>query len=188
MKYIHLAALVLGVAFVSSAGAQPSCPPGSSAPYCDRQLEPGDGLDHTLELPPLLGNDLQAPVPPVRQSEQPAPYRTAVPQGTPTWGAVAKDYSVPGVMGMGVSNNRLYQEDAAAAALVACEHNGGRECMVETTYSNRCLAIAINEKEVYQLHVDVTPDLAGRGAIQACAERGASACKVIYIGCSYPVP
>lgn len=169
---------------VIPAWAQP-CLPGDQSPQCASTSVQLPGLDNSLERPPQLSSEMlqnESADGAMREAER------AVPSGTSTWGALAKDYQVPGAGGMGAVNNWLTQEDAARAAINACRENGGTQCMVEATYSNRCIAVALDDKQEFSWHIDVNRDLSIRGVLQTCAGRNHAPCQLAYVGCSYAVP
>lgn len=173
--------------------AQPTnCPPGFDAPYCDaRKNEPLDKLDHTLEKPPLLDNDLMQKVSP---SVSLSAYEAAdsqlyavAPQGSRTWGALAKDIRLPGIEGLGIANNRLSVEDAKHDALLMCQQNGGKDCYIEEVFSNRCVGLALSDVQELYWAIGLNADHAGHNAISQCAQKSSALCKLVYRRCSYEV-
>lgn len=173
-----------------------SCLPGDNSPNCNPAAT--SELNRTLELPPQLAADLSTLENTTESSQEgrgsvfasQAPSEgkfVMIPLGTPTWGAFAKDLSIPGVAGMGVSSNWLTPEEAQMDALQLCAENGGKHCFVEEIFSNRCLGLALNVEQRIFWSVDVNAEMAAQSTMMVCTEKSSSECKVLYVGCSYPV-
>lgn len=169
-----------------------NCPPGFDAPYCDVNKDaPADKLDHTLEKPPLLSEDLMQKVP---SSTTLSAYEAAeseryisAPQGSPTWGALAKDFRLPGIQGLGIANNRLSPQEAQMDALFICQKNGGQDCFIEETYSNRCIGLALSDAQEVYWAIGFNADNAAHNATTKCAQKSSALCKLVYRRCSYAV-
>lgn len=154
------------------------------------------GLNGSLVLPPRLAaeGDLSGSSGVQRQGTGQAGSQSSegngvwVLRGAPTWGALAKDFQLPGAEGIGIANNWLTQEDAAREAMQRCYQSGGVNCYLETTYSNRCLGIALADNGQIYWEINVTKSMAAQSAMVTCSEKSPALCKLVFAECSYPVP
>lgn len=191
---IGLSFIILSILSIPAQAQKTNCPPGFDAPYCNKvQAPPADGLDRSLEPPPLLSTNLsEKPIVQPTLMEYEAAYNTnnfeeAV-SGDPTWGALAKDPWLPGVQGVGVANNRLTPEQASYDAMAVCVQNGGKECFVEEVYSNRCIGLALNSEDKLFWELGRNADNASQNVLDACDQKSKVPCELIYNRCSYAVP
>lgn len=181
--------LTVVVLFSFAMVSQAQCLPTDTS--CDdtksmRQV-PYDGFDPSLEVPPQFASE-ELNVPEVIQGSDWVEQNSHVfiPSGSPSWGAIARDSNLLGLNGLGVSDNWISERDAAWSAVNLCRQNGGKDCDVELTYYNACLAVAVSEKgEVYWL-TGVTRDLASQKVMQLCADKRQGPCRLPYARCSYP--
>ena len=145
------------------------------------------GFDASLETPPQLTLEALSVPEVIRGADwEEQNAQVFIPRGTPSWGAVAKDLNLPGLNGLGVSDNWISQEDAAWSAINLCRQNGGQDCYVELTYYNACLAVAVSENDMAFWITGVTRELAAQGVMQQCSDKSKNLCALAYARCSYP--
>ncbi|MGL4668558.1 MAG: DUF4189 domain-containing protein [Saezia sp.] len=185
MKKQLFAAMLL---FLLSITSHAQCLPTdtSCTPISTEQRAPDQGFDPSLMLPPQLISESQNEPEIVRSSDwMEQKSHLFIPKGTPSWGAVAKDPYLPGLKGLGVSDNWVSEQDAAWSALDLCKKNGGQDCFVEQTYFNACLAVAVSDKGGAYWSTGVTRELAMQEVMQVCASKNQGSCQLPYAQCSY---
>jgi len=170
---------------VSQAQCLPTESSCTTAPAARNMTE--HGFYSSLEIPPQLASEASNAPEVVRGSDwMEQNDRVFIPRGTPSWGAVAKDPNLPGLGGLGVSDNWVSEEDAAWAAGGLCRQNGGQDCYIELTYSNACLAVALSNKNTSFWTTGVTRELAAQSVMQQCSDKSQGQCSLSYARCSYP--
>jgi len=97
------------------------------------------------------------------------------------WGAIATD-AKNGYMGVAVGTVSKYI--ATATALTECRNYGGTECIIDATYANQCVVMAVGSGS-YLIKVAPTISQATALAYQECENSG-MACKIPYSACSLP--
>lgn len=184
--FLKTIALITGVILISSMTLAQTCMPADF--NCTEFVPANDpGLNRALETPPQLAIDEATPGI-LATDVIGSSTGLVISSGTPLWGAVAKDFDMLGVQGLGVSNNWPSEMEAAQAAVWLCMDNGGKNCFVDITYSNRCLSIAQSDAGQVYWAIGVTTDHAAQATQVGCSQKYGMACQVIYAGCSYPAP
>lgn len=179
-------ALIMGVFFFSNAALAQQCMPADFT-CVESNSSAGRGSDRSLEVPPQLAVE-EASQGILATDVVGSSFGLTVPSGTPLWGAIAKDFDMPGTQGLGVSNNWPSEVEAAQAAIWLCMDNGGQNCFVDITYSNRCSSIALTDTGKVYWDIGVTTNHAAQITQVACSQKFGMTCQVIYAGCSYPAP
>jgi len=160
-KYAILLAVVshLAVGGGSAATAQTACPVGT--PAGSATCGPSGG-----------GGEMAAPPP------RPAG------EWIKTWGAVATSSSGGG----GASSRQLSKEDAEHLALNNCVVSGAKNCRVEFTYYNQCVALAYPiGRNGGKIGTAATVERAKVRALQGCRDERGGECRVALAECSEPV-
>jgi len=103
------------------------------------------------------------------------------------WGAVAIDHRTANI---GTITAQATEKDAKRIALERCESEGNKNCKIEATYANQCVAIAWGTR--YSSTKDgPTIEQASERALRTC-EKGKKeggdedSCKIILAECSLP--
>lgn len=101
-----------------------------------------------------------------------------------TWGAIATSGSGNG----GVSSQQLSKEDAEQVALRNCAQAGGKDCIVELTYRNQCVAAVRSPTgSGGQISTAASVEGAKARALRLCQERYGRECTLVLAECSEPV-
>ena len=101
-----------------------------------------------------------------------------------TWGAIATSGSGNG----GVSSQQLSKEDAEQVALRNCAQAGGKDCIVELTYRNQCVAaVRPPTGSGGQISTAASVEDARGRALRLCKARYGRECTLVLAECSEPV-
>lgn len=141
--------------------AEGGCPPG---------MHPITGQGWT-GCAPIPGYDNSAAPP----SQAPPVHRGWI----PSWGAIATDVEAKI---FGTSTYAADRNGAETLAIMDCETHGGKNCKIETWFSNSCAAIAVGDKT----HSNSTADKkrkAEKESMKACKEKDEN-CRIYYSACS----
>ncbi len=118
----------------------------------------------------------------------PIPSVPARPSGAwrSTWGAVATS---PTQLAMGVSKDQRRKRRAASEALEQCERSGARDCVVQATYRNECVAVAAPGKPGpgdLVVSTGATPQMVISTSMAMCFSLNRGDCEVGYMHCNAP--
>ncbi|WP_353506087.1 DUF4189 domain-containing protein [Variovorax sp. J22P240] len=165
MKPRFLLALLLGLSSLRiTAHAEGGCPPGWM-PYSSTNIS-------SCGLIPGYNNPQQQAAP------QPTPPRWA-----DRWGAVVAD--IPrGVVG--ASANMFNRQAAEQSAMADCSAQDGKNCKLETWYSNGCVVLVVGDGG-YNVTAEATLDRATALGTKFCTDAKRTNCHVYYSACSPPV-
>lgn len=103
----------------------------------------------------------------------------AQPVWSTRWGAFATDATTAS---LGVATDMQSKRKAKAAAIEACESNGGKKCTVDLTFNNQCAAMVIGEKKMVFKGAP-TEEMAVSLAMEDCKSMNSS-CKLYQTACS----
>ncbi|TWQ48723.1 DUF4189 domain-containing protein [Xanthomonas vasicola] len=103
-----------------------------------------------------------------------------------TWGAIVGAGSSSQAW---ASIGKLSKKDAEADALDQCESAGVKDCSVEFTYRNQCVAVASASSANTKTGIGGAPEIstAKNNALHICEKNGGSDCSVIYSDCTKPI-
>ena len=104
-----------------------------------------------------------------------------------TWGAIAGAASTGD---MGASVGRRSKREAVSEALARCATHGAKDCKIDTTYKNQCVAYADPEpssKGIVSISVAGSREEATNRVLSYCAKNGGGQCKVLYTDCAEPI-
>lgn len=96
------------------------------------------------------------------------------------YGALATD-SMAGVLG--ASSNQVTRALAEADAMNKCREAGGTDCLMQGSYGNACLAMALGPK-FFLLRNGKTKAAAESDALEACLKEN-STCEIYHSSCSF---
>jgi hypothetical protein len=158
------------VLFACDARAEGRCPPG-------QYPVGGQGVGGCAPIP---GGSSQA-----GQAAQSGPIATG--RWIKTWGAIAGAASTGD---MGASVGQITKREAISEALERCGKYGAKDCKIDMTYRNQCVAYADpapGSKGVVSISVAGSKEDAASRVLDYCAQNGGGQCKVLYSDCSEPI-
>lgn len=91
---------------------------------------------------------------------------------------------------MGASVGRRSKREAVSEALARCATHGAKDCKIDTTYKNQCIAYADPEpgsKGIVSISVAGSREEATSRVLSYCAKNGGGQCKVLYTDCAEPI-
>lgn len=103
---------------------------------------------------------------------------------TPKWGGIARSKDNKTI---GVSENADSETLAESLAIDDCKTLGGTGCTVENTYSNQCVAVAVNQKLSTHRFGKTLQEATSKALSQCNKRKSDKACWIYYSGCSLPV-
>lgn len=105
------------------------------------------------------------------------------PRWVDRWGAIATD-GIKGILG--AVDNISNVDGAERLALLDCQSQGGDNCKVILSYSNRCGVMTVGDNG-YAASSGPTMAEATKKSMKKCESDGDKGCHVYYSGCSSPV-
>jgi hypothetical protein len=99
------------------------------------------------------------------------------------WGAVATDG--PGGH-LGTAINMSNRNHAEQIAISDCQNNGGKQCAIELSYYNQCVAMTVGD-ENHNVSSAATSDKALKASLRICSTATRN-CHAYYSACSLPKP
>jgi hypothetical protein len=139
---------------------------------------------------PVGGQGVQgcAPIPGYGAHGGNGGHAAPVPSGEwlKTWGAIAGS---PSTNLMGVSVGEISKEEAERVALAKCAAEGDRNCKINLSYHNQCVAYVVPSSGKGVPYVVSAPTEAEAlgDAILSCSDTGGGRCIRFYSECSKPI-
>ncbi|WP_082028738.1 DUF4189 domain-containing protein [Xanthomonas sacchari] len=101
-----------------------------------------------------------------------------------TWGALVSSNQGHGAW---TSKGKFTEDEAVQDALSRCQNTGVRDCHLDSTYFNQCVAVAGSHSQV-GLSIGKAKDepTAAKVAIADCEKRGGANCGVEFSDCTDP--
>lgn len=157
MRHLLLLTLIAVFQFFQSAHAEGGCPPG-------RYPQNGQGWQTCV------------PIPGAQSQQQEAPR----PQWRDQWQAIATDTPL-GILGMAL--HRSTSKEAEKAATADCYSKGGKECEVQISIRNGCIAMVVGES-TKNVQGDAVKERAIGEATKQC-QKSNNKCVVYYSACDF---
>ena len=96
-----------------------------------------------------------------------------------SWGAIATDMETGA---FGTSTYAADRNGAETLAIMDCDTHGGKNCKIETWFSNSCAAIAMGDK-THSNSIAEKKRKAEKESMKACKEKDVN-CRIYYSACS----
>ncbi|WP_371181653.1 DUF4189 domain-containing protein [Xanthomonas sacchari] len=101
-----------------------------------------------------------------------------------TWGALS---SSNGMHGAWSTKGKLSEEEAREDVLSKCSQAGGRDCILDATYFNQCIAVAGSSDTGVNTNTGANEKVASQRALSDCQKKSAANCSVVFSDCTMPI-
>jgi len=131
---------------------------------------------------PIQNRDWSGCAPIDNGVQQPQVLQTAPEIWEDHYGAIATDANIGA---MGASADMPDLQSAENLAITDCQAKGGKNCIVQISYGNQCVAMVVGGK-IFNVNYGATIAEASKKGLEMCAP-AANDCHVYYSACSMPL-